>query len=322
MHGSNGCPRRARNVRTGTGKVVRWLGQARAWLTAVVLASLLAAIGEPCSAASIPGSAAALRAQYAAMADRPAANAFQRPIRVESEERASNHRGDVYAVVEHPFATVSSALGEAAHWCDILILHLNVKYCRASTDPAQRSLAVQIGRKNAEPLDAGRRVTLVHRVVAADADYLRIGLTADRGPFSTANYTIVLEAIPLEGGRSFLHLSYSYALGLPARLALRAYFSALGAGKVGFSVVATDANGKPVYVNDLRGALERNAMRFYLAIDAYLDAVTAPPQEQLDKRMREWFAATERFPLQLHELDQKEYLAMKREEYERQRLEP
>ena len=298
-------------------------GRMRAWSIAALAAWCLIAAGAACASAPDSGAAASLRAQYAAMQERLDASPFQRPLRLESQEKASDLRGDVHAVVEHPFATVSSALRDATHWCDILILHLNVKYCRASTDPTQRSLAVQIGRKNAEPLDAGRRVTLAHRVVAADADYLRIALTAERGPFGTANYTIVLEAIPLDGGtRSFLHLSYSYALGLPARLALRAYFGALGAGKVGFSVVATDASGKPVYVNDLRGALERNAMRFYLAVDAYLDAVTAPPQERLDKRMREWFAATERFPLQLHELDQKEYLAMKREEYERQQLEP
>ena len=299
-----------------------WRGRMRAWSIAALSAWSLIAAGAACAAHPVSAAAASLRAQYAAMQERLDASPFQRPLRLESQEKASDLRGDVHAVVEHPFATVSSALRDATHWCDILILHLNVKYCRASTDPAQRSLAVQIGRKNAEPLDAGRRVTLAHRVVAADADYLRIALTADRGPFSTANYSIVLEAIPLEGGKSFLHLSYSYALGLPARLALRTYFGALGAGKVGFSVVATDANGKPVYVNDLRGALERNAMRFYLAVEAYLDAVTAPPQEQLDKRMREWFAATERFPLQLHELEQKEYLAMKRDEYERQRLEP
>jgi hypothetical protein len=299
----------------------RWLGQARTWLIALVLASLLATVSDASGAAPDPGSAASLRAQHAAMLDRLAASPFQRPIHVESQDKAGDQRGDVHAVVDHPFATVSAELGEATHWCDVLILHLNVKYCRAS-DPARRALAVQIGKKNGEPLDATRRVTLVHRVVAADADYFRVVLTAERGPLSTTNYTILLEAIPLDEGKTFVHLSYSYAFGLRARLALRAYLTTLGAGKVGFSVVDTDPSGKPVYVNDQRGALERNTMRFYLAIEAYLNAMTAPPQEQLDRRLREWFASTERFPLQLRELDQAEYLDLKREEYQRQQLEP
>ena len=38
----------------------------------------------------------------------------------------------------------------------------------------------------------------------------------------------------------------------------------------------------------------------------YLDALFARPEEQLDRRMREWFAATERFPVQLREFDREE----------------
>jgi hypothetical protein len=36
--------------------------------------------------------------------------------------------------------------------------------------------------------------------------------------------------------------------------------------------------------------------------------------------MRDWFAATERYPLQLHELDRSNYLEMKRVEYQREAL--
>jgi len=64
--------------------------------------------------------------------------------------------------------------------------------------------------------------------------------------------------------------------------------------------------------------LERNTMRYYLAVNAYLDTLSSPPQERLERRLREWYAATERYSLQLHELDEDSYLAMKRDEYERQ----
>jgi hypothetical protein len=62
-------------------------------------------------------------------------------------------------------------------------------------------------------------------------------------------------------------------------------------------------------------------MRYYLAIEAFLGAVSAPSQERLEKRLHEWFAAIERYPSQLHEMELGEYLDMKRKEYLRQQSE-
>ena len=59
-------------------------------------------------------------------------------------------------------------------------------------------------------------------------------------------------------------------------------------------------------------------MRYYLAIESFLGALSAPPQARLETRLRDWFAAIERYPRQLHELEQGEYLKMKRKEYLRQ----
>jgi hypothetical protein len=64
----------------------------------------------------------------------------------------------------------------------------------------------------------------------------------------------------------------------------------------------------------MRGVIERNTMRYYLAIDAYLDSLSAPPAQQVERRLKTWFAATERYPRQLHEIEEAEYLAMKRKE--------
>jgi hypothetical protein len=68
----------------------------------------------------------------------------------------------------------------------------------------------------------------------------------------------------------------------------------------------------------VRGLLERNTVRYYLAIDAYLDALALPPAQQLERRLLDWFAATERHPVQLRELDWETYLQMKRLEARRQ----
>jgi hypothetical protein len=66
--------------------------------------------------------------------------------------------------------------------------------------------------------------------------------------------------------------------------------------------------------------VERNTMRYYLAIGAYLDSLSLPPQQRIERRLRDWFAATERYPRQLHEISQDEYLVMKRREIERQQM--
>jgi len=64
--------------------------------------------------------------------------------------------------------------------------------------------------------------------------------------------------------------------------------------------------------------VERNTMRYYLAIESYLGALSAPPQTRLEKRLQDWFAASERYSRQLHEMERGEYLEMKRREYQRQ----
>ncbi len=64
----------------------------------------------------------------------------------------------------------------------------------------------------------------------------------------------------------------------------------------------------------MRGVVERNTMRYYLAIEAYLGALTTPVPQQLEKRLNDWYSGIERYPLQLHEIERSEYLAMKRSE--------
>jgi hypothetical protein len=261
--------------------------------------------------------AAALLAKHEALRDRLANNPFNRPVYLESIENAGNLKGEVYGVVAHPFMQVAQVLREATNWCDILMLHLNVKLCRAEEVTLPHSLNVYIGRKYWEPLDATYRVEYAFRVAAESSDYLQVLLTADNGPFNTANYRVLLEALALPGERTFLHLNYSYGYGALAKLAMEAYLLMLGRGKVGFTIVGSDRQGQPVYVGGLRGAEERNVMRYYLAVDAYLDALSVPLQQRLETRLRDWFALTEHHALQLHELEEKEYLDIKRREYQR-----
>ncbi len=143
-------------------------------------------------------------------------------------------------------------------------------------------------------------------------------LDAATGPVGTRDYRIIVSAIPVDGGKTFLHLSYSYGYGMAGKIAMQAYLGTVGADKIGFTVTGRDAGGRPLYIGGMRGAVERNAMRYYLAIDAYLDSLAIPREQQVERRINAWFTATERFPRQLHEMDRGTYVSMKRSEYERQ----
>ena len=287
--------------------VERTLGRA-VWL----LAGLLVAFASP----AIAQDPATLRNKNAAMQDKFASNQFGRPLVLESVQTAGDLKGDVYTVVDHPFATVRQALQANAHWCDILILHLNVKRCLTGADG--KSVNLNVGRKFDQALEDAYELEFDWRLAAATADYLSVQLNADEGPLSTKNYRIQVEAIPLDAKRSLIHMSYAYAYGFAARMAMQTYLGTIGRNKVGFSITGRNAEGKPTYIGGVLGLLERNTMRYYLAIDAYLVAYSLPPAEQFEKRIQEWYASTQRYAAQLHEMEQNEYLEMKRKEMRRQ----
>ena len=286
--------------------------------TRLLWVSLLLSASVGWAAAADADPATALRERHAALRDVLAKNAFQRPIALESTQASGQLKGEIHAVVEYPFETVSSALKGSANWCDIMILHLNTKDCRPTANAAPSGMQVRIGKKYDQPLEEAFLVEFSYRLVASTPELLQVQLNADNGPLGTRDYRIVLEAIPLDARRSFLHMSYSYGFGAMARMMMQGYLNTFGRGKVGFSVTGRESDGQPIFVDSMRGVVERNTMRYYLAIDAFLGAVHLAPAEQLDKRLRDWFAATERYPRQLHEMEQADYLEMKKKEVRRQ----
>ncbi len=58
---------------------------------------------------------------------------------------------------------------------------------------------------------------------------------------------------------------------------MQGYLATIGRDKVGFSIVGSRADGQPVYVHGTRGVIERNTMRYYVAIEAYLGTMALPP---------------------------------------------
>ncbi|AMM25149.1 hypothetical protein [Variovorax sp. PAMC 28711] len=260
------------------------------------------------------GSADALNAQFKAMTARLDRNPFQRKLVLESKEGSNQLSGDIYAVVDHPFGEVGNAFKLPGTWCSVLMLHLNTKYCAVTGAATAPMLAVSIGRKFDQPVADASRVDFRYQVKSASAGYLDVELDAPSGPMSTRDYRILLEATPIGGGQTFIHLGYSYGYGTAARLAMQAYLGTLGSDKVGFTTTGKDSAGAPDYIGGVRGVVERNTMRYYLAIDAWLDA---PAPQQLDKRLMAWFDATEQYARQLHEMSRDDYLSMKQSEFRR-----
>lgn len=262
---------------------------------------------------------AALRERHEQLADELRLSDFGQPIHIESRQSGSVLEGDVYAILDHPFERVRDALRQPSNWCDILILPFNTKYCHTVQRANGPGLLMRIGRKFDQPLQQAHKLVLDWHGLAADGRYVEVRLSAEDGPVGTRDYHIVVSAVPLEGGRTFLRLGYSYGFGVAGKLAMRAYLATAGADKVGFTRAGGGKGESSRYIGGMRGAVERNAMRYYLAIDAYLDSLRAAPAQRAERRLQAWFDATERYPRQLHEMDKQTYVATKRMEIERQR---
>lgn len=248
-------------------------------------------------------------------------NQFGRPLTLESSESASTVEGNVYAILDSPFVAVSRTFKSPQRWCDVMILHINTKYCHAAQSTAPTRLNVSIGRKTQQQLSDAFALDFDYELIAASPDYFSIFLSAEKGPLGTSNYRIELQAVPLPDNRTFMRLRYAYGYGVASRVAMQSYLATLGRGKVGFT--QTGQGTEKTFIGGMRGAAERNIMRYYLAIEAYQASLDRPQAERQEASLQHWFSATEQYPQQLHEVEKSSYMTMKRVEYERQqRAEP
>jgi hypothetical protein len=200
----------------------------------------------------------------------------------------------------------------------VLSLHINTKYCRAVVRADLTILKVSFGRKTPQQLKDASRVEFTYTTPAVTPSYLNINLNAKKGALGTNDFLIKLEAVPLPDGNTFLHFTYSYSINLATRFATQTYLATIGSNKPGFTIVSEDRNGQPQFIGGVRGIMERNTLRYYLAINSFFATNSESPAEQLAQRLQSWFSAVEEYPLQLHELNQAEYFSMKQAENLRQ----
>jgi hypothetical protein len=274
-----------------------------------LVSALTAALAATClawaSSAAAQSGAAALRASYDKLVPALANSQFGRPMVLNSAETGNTLQGEVYGVLDRPLAKVSAALSKPAQWCEMMLLHLNNRACRL--DAANKTLTLSVVRKYDIPVEQAFELSFRGRLVSATPDYFEARLNSGKGPFGTSNYRIALEGIPLKDGKSFIHFSYAYDQSSATRVASKSYLATFGRGKVGFTAGDTELIG------GMRGLVERNAMRYFLAVDAY----SAAPQD-FEKRLALWYAATAKYPRQLDDLSEAEYLQLKRADRQRQ----
>ncbi len=216
-----------------------------------------------------------------------------------------------YSLVE-----LAQILGEPAAWCGFMPLHLNVKACVSVANGSDQEITLYFGRKHYQPPKKAKPLTLNFNSTHT-ADLLSVNLYAKKGPYGTFYYHIDLYAIPTNNG-VYSELRISQRFGKVARRLGKLYLATLGRNKECFTVLRYDRDGEPHYVRGIRGVVERNVVRYLLAIKVFLESQALTGKEAFQRRAELWFDATETYKRQLHELPRQKYLDNVRREYDNQ----
>jgi hypothetical protein len=240
------------------------------------------------------------------------------PVYLDSNVEKNSSSADIYGVIDRPFDAVEKELSSPADWCDIILPHINIRACTSSNVGDTWHLTLYNVTRYHQPIEEAVPLKYIYRLVARQSGYLDILFSADDGPFHTHDHRLRIEAAPVGENRTFVHLSYFYRYGSFAYMAMKSYFGLFGRSKVGFSTSGTDAKSGPIYVSGLNGVVERNVMRYYLAVLAYMDTLKYPAEQRFEKRISHWYDLTTRYKRQLFEMEKKDYLDYKRRDLKNQ----
>ena len=240
------------------------------------------------------------------------------PLRIESSSLDGKVEGQVNGHLAFPFAMVSSALRDPAAWCAIIALHQNVKACVHVERADAEVLRVYNGKKHFQDVEHAIVSEYVFAPAASEPARMVISLTAASGPLGTSDHRILLDARADPGGGTAVEFRYHYRVSQLAQTSLRLYLATGARDKIGFTVVGENAHGEPHHVTGVRGLIERNAVRYYLAITAYLESRDLPAPSASEWRAARWYDLTQVYAAQLHEVERGDYLANKRREFAQQ----
>ena len=215
------------------------------------------------------------------------------------------------------YAKFRKSLYQPRLWCEFLILHLNIKACVAERQQGQDTLILFAGRKHYQPPEITYKLQYRFQLIDNRPGYFEVLLDAPRGPLSTSNYRIHLRAIPYKD-ETVMAMSLSYSQSFISRAATYSYLKTMGRNKVGFSL-QQNSGDEELYVGGIKGVIERNVMRYFLALESYLKSDTAAGPDSFAKLLSSWFQATEEYHRQLYEYEEDVYVDAKQKEYLNQR---
>jgi len=266
---------------------------------------------------SLPPQGINLITDYRKLESRLSRNHSGMPLYIESHEGNDFLEVKVYGILDHSFEEVEQALKLPAHWCEIVPLHSSISLCIHGKTDGVPILTFYGGKKAKRPEDA-YQVKYSYNNSAKRPGYFAASFSADEGPLNTRDHRIYIEATPLNQGKTLIRFTCSYRYGRLVQIAMKSYFATVGRGKIGFSTSGSDKHGNPVYVGGIKGAIERNAMRSYMAILAYMDALHISDEHRLEQRLNRWYDLTDRYREQLFETERNDYIETKKRGYRTQ----
>jgi len=239
-----------------------------------------------------------------------------KPIHVRSRIADNRLQADIFAIKQQTVQQLFEVLSVAENWCQFVTLHLNIKACTYQSGKND-ILTFYAGRKFYQPAESAFALQYQFQIKEKTNDYFKLLLSADEGPFSTSDYQIAVDVKSMED-KSIVHFSLAYSSSLTSRMGTSVYLSTIGSDKKGFSQQINE-QGQFEFIQGTEGIIERNVMRYFLALKVFLKQDVADSKSS-KKLASDWYDESEQYALQLHELDKKDYIANKAREFVQQSI--
>jgi hypothetical protein len=205
---------------------------------------------------------------------------------------------------------MADRLAELSNWCELLSLHLNIKAC--TFDSSKSELTVFLGRKFYQTPEQAYKLVYKFRTIKHD-NYFAVMMSAKKGPIGTSDFNFDFEILDLNG-KSFSRLHLSNRQSLISSIVANIYLSTAAKAKSGISIIGYNDDGSPAYTSGETASFERNILRYYFAISAFLQNINISVDKQRHVlQLNTWYAQTTNYP-QLYEIQHVEYVSTKTRE--------
>lgn len=234
---------------------------------------------------------------------------FHAPVAVRSDELDNTVSAEVHGVLNQPFSVVAEVLGEAQAWCAFMTLSLHIKAC--TWNSATSTLTLYVGTKDYQTPEEAYEVQYGFKT-NRQSEQILVELESARGPMGTKRNRLAVEAMAING-ETILHFKSSIEMSTASRLATTTYLATLGRHRIGFSLV-DDGEGEKTPIKGVQGMIERNAMRYYLALQTHMEQRKEPETHRFEQSINAWYDLTERYHDQLYEVSREDYIENKKNE--------